>query len=106
VKILLDECVPIVFRHVLPGHEVHSVQWAGLKEKKNGELLRLAELAGYEVLLTVDQSIRYQQSLAGRKLAIVVMCGQTNQIDDLTPMAGRVMSAFATIRAGDVVVVK
>jgi hypothetical protein len=54
VKILLDECLPLDFRHSFPGHDAHSAEWAGLKGKKNGELLRDAEIAGYEVLLTVD----------------------------------------------------
>lgn len=53
MKILLDECLPLDFRHSFPG--AHTVQWAGLKGKKNGELLQAAEAAGYDVLLTVDQ---------------------------------------------------
>jgi hypothetical protein len=57
VKILLDECSPLDFRHSFPNHDAHTVQWAGLKGKKNGELLRAAELAGYDVLLTVDQGL-------------------------------------------------
>jgi hypothetical protein len=101
----MDECVPVDFRHVLRGHEAHSAQWTGLKGKKNGELLRLAELAGYDVLLTVDQGIQYEQNPAGRKLTILVVCASTNDMEDLAPMAGSVMSALATIKPGDVVVV-
>jgi predicted nuclease of predicted toxin-antitoxin system len=48
VKILLDECLPLDFRHSFPQHEVHAAQWAGLKGKKNGELLRAAEDASYD----------------------------------------------------------
>ena len=55
MKILLDECLPVDFRNSLPTHDAHTVQWAGLKGKKNGELLRAAEVAGDDVLLTVDQ---------------------------------------------------
>jgi hypothetical protein len=44
MKILLDECLPVDFRHSFPTHDVHTVQWAGLKGKKNGDLLRAAEL--------------------------------------------------------------
>jgi hypothetical protein len=57
MKILLDECLPLDFRHSFPNHDTHTAQWAGLKSKKNGELLRAAEIAGYDVLLTVDQGI-------------------------------------------------
>lgn len=46
MKILLDECLPLDFRHSFPIHEIHTAQWAGLKGAKNGELLRLAEAEG------------------------------------------------------------
>jgi hypothetical protein len=51
-----------------PNHDAHTVQWAALKGKQNGELLKAAEAAGYNVLLTVDQGIPHQQSPLGRKL--------------------------------------
>jgi len=60
MTILLDECLPLDFRPSFPDHEAHTAEWAGLKGKTNGELLREAELAGYEVLLTVDQGIPHQ----------------------------------------------
>jgi hypothetical protein len=53
-----------------------------LKGKKNGELILAAELAGYDVLLTVDQGLRHQQSSAGRKLSIMLMRSQTNQLEE------------------------
>jgi predicted nuclease of predicted toxin-antitoxin system len=62
MKILLDECLPIAFRHSFPDHEVHSAEWAGFKGMKNGALLRAAEDGGYDVLLTNDQGIPHQQS--------------------------------------------
>jgi predicted nuclease of predicted toxin-antitoxin system len=60
MNILLDECLPLDFRHSFPNHDAHTTQWAGLKSKKNGELLLAAEAAGYDVLLTVDQGIPHQ----------------------------------------------
>lgn len=60
MKILLDECLPVGFRHAFPNHEVHTAEWAGLKGKENGELLRAAAESGYEVLLTVDQGLPHQ----------------------------------------------
>ena len=60
MKILLDEGLPIDFRHSFPSHEAHTAEWAGLKARKNGDLLRSAEAAGYDVLLTVDQGIPHQ----------------------------------------------
>ena len=72
MKILLDECLPVDFRHHLAGHEVHTAEWAGFKSLKNGRLLREAEEAGYEVFLTTDQGIPYQQNPASQiKLATI-----------------------------------
>jgi hypothetical protein len=72
--ILFDKNVPIGLRGFLINHETRTLaemQWPDQLE--NGELLKLAEEAGFEVLVTSDQNIRYQQNLAGRKLALVVI---------------------------------
>ena len=60
MRILLDECVPRPLRRELPGHNVRTIQEMGWAGKKNGELLALMAGAGFEVLLTVDQSLRHQ----------------------------------------------
>lgn len=105
MKILLDECMPVGFRHLLQGHEAHSTRWAGFSGKKNGELLRLAERAGYDAFLTVDQGIQYQHNIAGIAIAIVVMRAVTNDIEKLGPLARRVLRALAQIRPGEVITV-
>ena len=92
MKILLDECLPLDFRHSFPTHEAHTVQWAGLKGMKNGELLQAAAIAGYEVLLTVDQGIPRQQS-------------STNQMEDLLPVAPAIRKSLESIQPGQTVVV-
>jgi predicted nuclease of predicted toxin-antitoxin system len=102
VKILLDECLPLDLRHHFPNHEAHTVQWAGLKGTKNGELLRAAESAGYDVFLTVDQGIPHQQPLAGRKLSILILSPNTNQIEDLLPFVSEILRALDTIRSGQI----
>lgn len=62
MKLLLDECVTHTLRRDLVGHEVHTVEEAGLKGLENGELLKA--VAGiYDVLVTVDQNTPYQQNL-------------------------------------------
>jgi predicted nuclease of predicted toxin-antitoxin system len=117
MKILLDECLPVDLRHSFPNHDAHTVQWARLKGKKNGELLRAAEVsatsrriaghpaehAGYDVLLTVDQGIPHQQRLAERKLAIILLRSRTNQVQDLLPMVDAILQALDTIRPGQIV---
>jgi predicted nuclease of predicted toxin-antitoxin system len=100
MKILLDECLPLSFRHSFPDHEAHSVDWAGLKGKKNGELLLAAELAGYDVLLTVDQGIPQQQSLRERKISIILIRSRTNQTEDLLPLVPAILAALQSIKPG------
>jgi hypothetical protein len=102
VKILLDECLPLDFRHSFPGHRAHSAQWAGLKGKKNGDLLRAAEHVGYDVILTVDQGIPHEQNLAGFRLAILVIHARTNQLEDLLPLVDAILLSLNTIRPSQV----
>lgn len=77
--------------------------WAG---KKNGELLALMAGAGFEVLLTVDRSLRHQQNLAAAGVAVVVMVAATNRLSDLVPVVPAVEAALVGIQAGDAVEVK
>lgn len=99
MKFLLDECLPLDFRHSFPSHNAHTAQWAGLKGKTNGELLRDAEIAGYDVLLTVDQGIPHQQ-YAGGRLSIILIRSRTNQIEDLLLLVDAIVQALETIRPG------
>jgi len=105
MKILLDECLPLDFRHSFPTHDAHTAQWAGLKSKKNGELLRAAEVAGYDVLLTVDQGIPHQQPPVGRRLSIILVRSRTNQIEDLLPYVNTILQALETIQPGQTVAI-
>jgi hypothetical protein len=70
MKLLLDECVPERLRGHLQGHEIHSVRFAGLNGRKNGELLLLAEEAGYSALPTGRSGIPYRHSPTGRRIAV------------------------------------
>ena len=73
MRVLLDENVPHGVRLLLPQHEVFTVaylNWAGIK---NGELLRAAEENGFDVLITSNHSIPYQQNMSGRKLAMIML---------------------------------
>jgi hypothetical protein len=102
VRLLLDECVPRRLGRELVGHEVRSVAemgWAGLR---NGDLLRASE-GRFDVFVTVDQNLAYQQNLAGSALAVLVLVAQTSDIDDLRPLVPRALDAIRTIRPGDVI---
>jgi hypothetical protein len=78
VRILLEECVDQRLRRDLAGHDVVTVQEAGWAGKKNGELLALAAQS-YDVFLTVDRNLYFQQNRANITIAILVMGGAYKQ---------------------------
>ena len=73
MKLLFDQGTPAPLRKHLGAHAVDTLAEKGWSDKGNGELLDLAEREGYEVLVTTDQSLRYQQNLAGRQVGLVVL---------------------------------
>lgn len=102
MRILLDECLPRPLKHDLVGHDVSTVPemgWAGIK---NGALLRLAEPV-FNVFLTIDGNLRFQQNLAGSPLAFIVLAAADNKIETLRPLAPQILAALQTIRAADLV---
>jgi len=103
VRVLLDEQLPRRLARELAGHEVRTVQqqgWAGLK---NGELLEHAADAGFEVFLTADQNLQYQQNLAQARLGVVVLIAQSNKLKDLLPLVAPALKAISRSRAGEIV---
>ena len=76
-----------------------SAKYAGFSGRKNVGLLRLAAEAGYDVLLTVDQGIPFQQRMSGQSLALIVISAPRSDIDTLKVMADSVIRALATIAA-------
>jgi hypothetical protein len=73
MRVLFDQATPVPIRAYLDRHEVRTASQQGWDTLKNGELLTAAEGAGFEVLLTTDKNLRYQQNLAVRKIAVVVL---------------------------------
>src|SRR5258708_664541 len=73
MRILFDQATPVPLRPHLQGHEVRTAAQEGWAMLRNGDLLTAAEEAGFDVLLTTDKNMRYQQNFAGRKIAIVVL---------------------------------
>ena len=104
MKVLLDECMPgLDVSRMLIGHECQTVQKAGFSGKKNGELLGLAEKAGFDVLLTVDDNLSYQQNLTGRRIALLVIRSRLNRIEDIAPYIPTVLAALRSIKPGQVI---
>jgi predicted nuclease of predicted toxin-antitoxin system len=102
MRVLIDECAPSALRHTLTerGHICRTVQEAGWSGKKNGELLDLAENE-FDVLITVDTNLRYQQNLIGRKVAIVVLRATSNRLVHLKSYFDTCARALSTIKPGD-----
>jgi hypothetical protein len=73
MRVLFDQATPVPIRASLKGHEVRTAAQQGWDMLKNGELLTVAEANGFDVLLTTDKNMRYQQNLAGRKIAVVAL---------------------------------
>ncbi len=73
MRVLLDADVPAALRHRLPGHEATTAKRMGWGLLKNGELLTAAETSGFDVFVTGDKNLSYQQNLEGRKLALIVL---------------------------------
>ena len=73
MKILFDQGTPVPLRHALPTDSVTTVYEQGWSTLKNGELLAVAEQAGFDVFVTTDQNLKHQQQLTGRRMAILVL---------------------------------
>jgi hypothetical protein len=91
MRILFDQATPLPLRAYLDRHEVRTASQQGWATLKNGDLLTAAEAAGFEILLTTDKNLRYQQNLDGRKIAVVVLGRQ--QWPQVQPHVQRVVEA-------------
>ncbi len=95
---LFDQGTPVPLRNALPGHEVSTAYELGWSTLKNGELLRMAEERGFEVLVTTDTNLRYQQDLTHRRIAIVVLL--TTSWPRIRGVVERVAAAVDAASAG------
>lgn len=102
MRILIDECIDERFRSSLPGHDCQTARYAGLAGLSNGELLKAAETANFDVFLTVDQGIEYQQNLTTRKIAILILRASSNRLKDLLPLAPACLARIASIQPGQI----
>jgi hypothetical protein len=76
MRVPFDQATPLPFRPYPVGHSVRTAAQQGWATLRNGDLLMVAEGAGFDILLTTDKNMRYQQNLAARKIAIVVLSQQ------------------------------
>jgi predicted nuclease of predicted toxin-antitoxin system len=103
MKILFDQGTPAPLRHTLQEHTVTTAYELGWAALDNGELLAAAESV-FDALVTTDQNLRYQQSLAGRRLAILVL--PTTNWPELRAHEAQIVAAINTLRPGEIVELK
>jgi predicted nuclease of predicted toxin-antitoxin system len=102
MKLLLDECTPKRLTRDFPGHEVHTVDQAGLKGLKNGALLREASQR-FDALITVDQNLPFQHRVESYPIAVVIMVSRSNRYSDLKLLTPRIIEALLTIAPGEII---
>ncbi len=101
MRVLLDECVPSRLRRDLSEHDVRTVPEMGWASKENGELLELASPT-FDVFITTDQKLSYQQDLANFDIAVVVLVAQRTKLEFLRPLMREVHQVLKGIRPGEV----
>lgn len=103
MRLLLDECVPRPLRRYLAAHTVATVQeigWAGIK---NGALLARTRESAFEVFVTVDQNLAYQQNLRAAGVAVIVLVAASNRLQDLEPLVPALLECLKSVRPGELV---
>lgn len=102
MQILLDECVPRRLKRDLVGHDARTVPEMGWASKRNGDLLGLAE-AQFDVFLTVDRNLSFQQDVNRFRIAVIVMIAKGNRLSDLQPLVPDVLTVLSVVAPGEVV---
>ncbi len=99
MRILFDQGTPVPLRRSLNGHVVATAYELGWSTVTNGDLIRLADQEGYELLITTDTNLRYQQNLRSRSIPILVLT--TTSWPRIRQVTSEIQAAVAAITAGD-----
>lgn len=102
MRILLDECLPKKLKSEFTGHTIFTVQEKGWAGTKNGELLRRAENE-FDVWITADRNIEYQQNLSNFDIAVIVLVAPRNQLEYLLPLIPQLHEVLETIQSGHII---
>ncbi len=100
MKVLLDECIDRRLARDIAGHEVKTVPQMGWATIKNGELLTLAE-KDFEVFVTVDRNLSFQQNLPKYNVAVIVLRARSNRLRDLRPLVSKLLELLPTAKRGE-----
>jgi predicted nuclease of predicted toxin-antitoxin system len=98
MRILFDQATPVPLKKHLGNHEIYTAAQMSWDKLTNGDLLAVAEKSGFDVLVTTDKNMRYQQNLSGRRIALVVL-GKGNW-PLIKPHVQRILTAIETSLSG------
>ena len=101
-RVLLDECLPRNLKRSLPECDVRTVPEAGWASRENGDLLALAA-GDFDVFVTVDRNLTFQQNLERLPIAVVVLVARGNRLEDLRPLIPSLQRTLQSIERGQVV---
>lgn len=104
MKVFLDECVPRGLGKELTGHEARTVPQMGWGGITNGKLLALAR-GKFDVLVTIDSNLPYQQNLASLPVSVVVLRARSNKLARLLPLVPALLTALVAVKPGELVVI-
>jgi predicted nuclease of predicted toxin-antitoxin system len=105
MKILIDECLPRKLKNALSNHDVQTVPQAGWAGEKNGELLSLMSDV-YDVFITVDSNMQYQQNLADMSVGFILLSAKNNKLETPLPLISDVEIALETIESGQLIMIE
>jgi predicted nuclease of predicted toxin-antitoxin system len=100
MKVLLDECVDWRLSRDIVGHDVKTVRQMGWQTIKDGELTRLAA-EHFDVFVTVDRNLSFQQNLSAYTFAVIVLCAKTNRLADLRTLVPELLEMLPMAKAGE-----
>ncbi len=106
MRILIDECLPRRFISVFAEYEAMSVPYMGWSGKKNGELLKLMVEANFQVFVTVDQNLQYQQNLQNTQISVLILHAPTNSYNDLLMLVPKIHTTLATLKPSSIYVIE
>jgi predicted nuclease of predicted toxin-antitoxin system len=101
MRVLLDNCIPRKFARLLEGTDVTTAVEMGWAKLKDAALLD-AMVGDFDVLVTVDKNLRYQQRLHDRAFAVVVLRAKSNRLTHLEPLVPQLLACMAALKPGEV----
>lgn len=99
MKVFIDECVDWRLSRSIVNHEVKTARQQGWSSIKNGELLALAAQE-FDVFITVDRNLSFQNNLTSMSIAVIVLCARTNRLSDLQPLVPDLLTSIPSVTPG------